>query len=53
KYFVQLDHRGGISVLDYKAQFFYIEKTEITVGRFLPNFTMYMPLSTAKLEMIN
>lgn len=53
KYFVQLDHRGGTSVLDYKAQFFYIEKTEIAVGRFLPNFTVYMPLSTAKLEMIN
>jgi hypothetical protein len=53
KYFVQLDHRGSISVLDYKAQFFYIEKTEIAVGRFLPNFTLYMPLSTAKLEMIN
>ena len=53
KYFVQLDHRGSISVLDYKAQFFYIEKTEITVGRFLPNFTLYMPYSTAKLELIN
>jgi hypothetical protein len=53
KYFVQLDHRGSTSVLDYKAQFFYIEKTEITVGRFLPNFTLYMPYSTAKLEMIN
>jgi len=53
KYFVQLDHRGGISVLDYKARFFYIQKTEIAVGRFLPNFTLYMPYSTAKLEMIN
>ncbi|NIM98925.1 MAG: hypothetical protein GTO24_12835 [candidate division Zixibacteria bacterium] len=53
KYFVQLDHRGGVSVLDYKAQFFYIPKTEIAVGRFLPNFTLYMPVSTAKLEMIN
>jgi hypothetical protein len=53
KYFVQLDHKGSISVLDYKAQFFYIEKTEITVGRFLPNFTLYMPYSTAKLEFIN
>ena len=53
KYFVQLDHRGSISALDFKAQFFYIEKTEIAVGRFLPNFTLYMPYSTAKLEMIN
>lgn len=53
KYFVQLDHRGSVSVLDYKAQFFYIQKTEIAIGRFLPNFTLYMPYSTAKLEMIN
>lgn len=53
KYFVQLDHKGSVNVLDYKAQFFYIEKTEITVGRFLPNFTLYMPYSTAKLELIN
>ncbi len=53
KYFVQLDHRGSISVLDYKAQFFYIPQTEIAFGRFLPNFTIYMPYSTAKLEMIN
>jgi hypothetical protein len=53
KYFVQLDHAGGVSLLDYKAQFFYIEKTEITFGRFLPNFTLYMPYSTAKLEFIN
>jgi hypothetical protein len=53
KYFVQTDHTLGISVLDYKAQFFYIEKTEIAFGRFLPNFTLYMPYSTAALEMIN
>ncbi len=53
KYFVQLDHKGGTSLLEYKARFFYIDKTEITVGRFLPNFTLYQPYSTAKLEMIN
>jgi hypothetical protein len=53
KYFVQLDHRVSTSVLDYKAQFFYIPQTEIAFGRFLPNFTLYMPYSTAKLEMIN
>ncbi|KPJ62857.1 hypothetical protein AMJ44_15050 [candidate division WOR-1 bacterium DG_54_3] len=53
KYFVQLDHRGSTSVLDYKAQFFYVPQTEIAFGRFLPNFTLYMPYSTAKLEMIN
>jgi hypothetical protein len=53
KYFVQLEHNKGVGVLDYKAQFFYIPQTEITFGRFLPNFTLYMPYSTAKLEMIN
>lgn len=53
KYFVQLETKGGTGMLDYKARFFYIDKTEITVGRFLPSFTLYMPYSTAKLEMIN
>ena len=53
KYFVQTETKGTAKILDYKAQFFYIPKTEITVGRFLPNFTLYMPYSTAKLEMIN
>lgn len=53
KYFVQTETKGSPSILDYKAQFFYIEKTEITFGRFLPNFTLYMPAHTGKLEMIN
>lgn len=53
KFFVQTDHKGSTSILDYKAQFFYIEKTEIAIGRFLPNFTLYMPAHTGKLEMIN
>ena len=53
KYFVQLEHKGGVGALDYKALFSYIPKTTICVGRFLPNFTLYMPYSTAKLEMIN
>jgi hypothetical protein len=53
KYFVQTEGKGGTGVLDYKAQFFYVPQTEIAVGRFLPNFTYYMPISTAKLEMIN
>lgn len=53
KYFLQLENKGGTGLLDYKARFFYIEKTEICVGRYLPMFTLYMPSSTAKLEMIN
>ncbi len=56
KYFVQTETKSTantVSLLDYKAQFFYIQKTEIAVGRFLPNFTLYMPAATSKLEMIN
>lgn len=53
KYFVQTEFVGSPAILDYKAQFFYIPQTEITVGRFLPNFTLYMPAHTGKLEMIN
>jgi len=56
KYFVQSELKSTantVSLLDYKAQFFYIRKTEITVGRFIPNFTLYMPFATSKLELIN
>ena len=53
KYFVQTEGKNGTGVLDYKARFFYVPKTEITAGRFLPNFTYYMPQSTGKLELIN
>jgi hypothetical protein len=31
----------------------YIPETSITIGRFLPNFTLYMPAATSKLDMIN
>jgi phosphate-selective porin len=53
KFFVQTDVTNDFSILDYKARFFYIPQTEIAFGRFLPNYTLYMPVSTAKLEMIN
>jgi hypothetical protein len=53
KYYVQTEMVGSPAILDYKAQFFYIQKTEIAVGRFLPNFTIYMPYATSKLELIN
>ncbi len=53
KYFLQLENKDGAGLYDYKARFFYIEKTEICVGRYLPMFTLYMPLPTSKLEMIN
>lgn len=56
KYFVQAELNGAPgapAILDYKARFFYVPQTEIAFGRFLPNYTLYMPVSTAKLEMIN
>lgn len=53
KYFVQTEFNGTPAILDYKARFFYVPQTEITFGRFLPNYTLYMPASTASLELIN
>lgn len=54
KYFVQTDGRVAPYVLDTKLIFVgFIPQTSITVGRFLPAFTHYMPMSTAKLDLIN
>lgn len=55
KYFLQTDANlaQGMVLLDMKLQFFYLPQTEIAIGRFLPNFTHYMPRSTAMLDMIN
>jgi len=53
KYFVQTDAVGSPFLLDTKLQFFYLPYTEVAIGRFLPNFTHYMPRSTAMLDMIN
>ena len=53
KYFIQTEATGSPLLLDTKLQFFYLPKTEITCGRFLPNFTYYMPQSTAKLDLVN
>jgi len=54
KYFVQTEGVSSPYVLDTKLIFAdYIPMTTITVGRFLPNFTHYMPRSTAMLDMIN
>ena len=50
KYFVQTEGRNGVGVLDYKMIFMgCIPNTSITVGRFLPNFSLYMPAATSKL----
>jgi len=53
KYFVQTEGVGSPFMLDVKLQFYVIPNTEIAFGRFLPNFTQYMPRSTAQLDMIN
>jgi hypothetical protein len=47
KYFVQTETVGSPSLLDMKLQFYYLPKTEVAIGRFLPSFTHYMPMSTA------
>jgi len=54
KYFVQLEFRGSPAIKDYKMILLnYIPKTDIAIGRFLPNFTHYMPMHTGKLNTIN
>jgi len=53
KWFMQTEGVGQPYVKDVKLQLFYLPNTEITVGRFIPNFTIYMPSSTAKLDLIN
>jgi hypothetical protein len=54
KYFVQTETKGGTGALDYKMILLgYIPHTSITLGRFLPNFSLYMPAPTSKLDMIN
>ena len=54
QYFVQTEAKGGAGALDYKMILLgFIPKTSITVGRFLPNFSLYMPAPTSKLDMIN
>jgi len=54
EYFIQTEGVGSPYVLDTKLIFLnYIPMTSITIGRFLPNFTYYMPSSTAKLDFIN
>lgn len=54
KYFVQTETKGGLGVLDYKMIFVNVlPNTDICVGRFLPNFSLYMPSATSKLDMIN
>ena len=54
KYFIQTEGVSSPYVLDTKLIFDnYIPQTSITIGRFCPNFTPYMPMSAAKLDLVN
>lgn len=54
KYFAQTDFVGSPGIKDFKMIFInYIPKTAIAVGRYLPNWTKYMPAHTGQLDMIN
>ena len=54
KYFVQTEFAGQPAILDYKMILVdYIPNTNITIGRFLPAWTKYMPMHTGKLDFIN
>ena len=53
KYFVQTEGLTSPYILDTKLIFDnYIPMTSIAIGRYCPAFTHYMPMSTAKLDMI-
>lgn len=51
---IQTEMRSSPSILDVKITFpGLLPRTNLSVGRFSPNFTHYMPMSTAKLDFIN
>jgi hypothetical protein len=54
KYFVQTEGLTSPYILDTKFMFVdFIPMTTVAIGRFCPAFTHYMPMSTAKLDMVN
>ncbi|KPL07714.1 hypothetical protein AMJ86_03225 [bacterium SM23_57] len=54
KYFAQMDFAGTPAFLDYKMIVMgYIPHTSVTVGRFLPYWTLYMHKPVSQLELIN
>ncbi len=53
KFLVQADAVQNPYLLDTKLMMYHIPNTEMTIGRFVPNFTLYMPQSTAKLDFVN
>ncbi len=54
KYFIQTEGLASPYILDTKFIFTdFIPMTSFAIGRFCPAFTHYMPMSTAKLDMVN
>jgi hypothetical protein len=53
KFFVQGDGTGSPYILDSKLSLFYIPMTELVIGRFSPNFTLFWPRSSAKQDLVN
>ncbi len=52
-FFVQADAVGSPYLLDSKLILKHLPKTTITMGRFVPAYTLYMPRSTAQLNLVN
>ena len=54
KYLIQLEALTSPALLDARIQAAgYLPQTDLMLGRFIPSFSLYMPRSTAALEMIN
>jgi hypothetical protein len=54
KYLIQLEALASPALLDARIQAAgYLPKTDLMLGRFIPSFSLYMPRSTAALDMIN
>ncbi len=53
KFVAQGDAVVSPALLDSKLIFIGVPNLELTVGRFVPNFTHYMPMHTGKLDFIN
>jgi len=51
-YFLQAEFVEEVRLLDAELKFHYIPDTTIRIGRFLPNFTIFMPRSAADLYLI-
>ena len=52
-YFLRFEGLKSPFLLDAKLRLFYIPKTEVAIGRFLPDFSLYMPLLVSQLDTID